>query len=175
MPNALRPATGDQTFFDAGVTTVSRNIRSQPDLQWEKFLAHYGREFASTSPVTRPSGGDRKWQVEVLTPLLRFVHNPVGWDSYQGQPLRWDAGLFALSVLNTVMRQRTPIPHVVPSAAGGVQLEWHEKDIDLELHITAPYEVELWYEDHRTGQRLATDLSNDLSALATPIAELTSR
>ena len=53
------------------------------------------------------------------------------------------------------MRPRTPVPQVVPSPVGGVQLEWHEKDIDLELHITAPYECEVWFQDHRTGERVS--------------------
>ncbi len=121
------------------------------------------------------AGPDEKWQVEVLTPLAKYATMEQGWDSYSGLPLRWDAGFFALWVLNAVMRPRTPLPRVVPSPVGGVQLEWHEKNIDLELHITAPYECELWFEDHRTGEQLSTELSNDFSALAAPIAELTSR
>ena len=54
--------------------------------------------------------------------------------------------MFVLSVLNDVMRTRTPIPQVVPSAGGGVQLEWHQKGIDLELHIAGPYQCELWFQ-----------------------------
>jgi hypothetical protein len=100
---------------------------------------------------------------------------PMGWDSYTGSPLRWDTGLFALKILNDIMRPKTPMPQVVPSSEGGVQLEWHVKDIDLELHVTAPYECELWFQDHRTGQQISADLSNDLAQLTEPILALSSR
>jgi hypothetical protein len=165
MPNssALRQITDEDFIDDVGVTTVSKRPVAVPRLQLEKFWAHYD------------AGTDRKWQIEVLKPLAKYLAMSQGWDSYSGLPPRWDAGFFALWILNAVMRPRTPVPQVVPSPVGGVQLEWHEKDIDLELHITAPYECELWFEDRRTGKQVSTELSNDLSALAGPIAELTSR
>jgi hypothetical protein len=161
--NALRQIADEDFVFDRGVTTVSKTQGVAPQLRFDKMWAYYN------------AGQDRKWQIEVLKPLAKYATMPHGWDSYSGLPLRWDAGFFALWVLNTVMHPRTPVPQVVPSPVGGVQLEWHEKDIDLELHITAPYECEFWFEDHRTGERVSRELSNDLSALTKPIAELTSR
>jgi hypothetical protein len=165
MPNsnALRQITDEDFVEHGGATTVYKRSGAAPQIQYEKFLAHYD------------AGTDRKWQVEVLKPLIKYVAMSQGWDSYGGLPLRSDAGFFALRVLNDVMRPRTPVPQVIPSPMGGVQLEWHEKDIDLELHITAPYECELWFEDRRTGKHVSTELSSDLSVLAGPIAELTSR
>jgi hypothetical protein len=93
---------------------------------------------------------ERKWQSEVQQRLLTYAKLPHGWDTYNAPAIGWDAGLFALSVLNDFMRPRTPVPQVVPSTAGGVQLEWHQKGVDLELHITGPYRCELWFKDHRT-------------------------
>jgi hypothetical protein len=161
--SALRQITGENFSEDIGVTTVSKKPGQSQVAQFEKFWSHYN------------ASAETKWQIEVLKPLAKYVEMSQGWDSYSGSPLRWDAGFFALWVLNAVMRPRTPVPQVVPSPVGGVQLEWHEKDIDLELHITAPYECELWFEDHRTGKRVSRELSNDFSPLTGPIAELTSR
>lgn len=120
---------------------------------------------------------DRKWQIEVQERLLEYVKLPRGWDSYGALPVTWEAGMFALSVLNEVMRNRTPIPQVVPSSAGGVQLEWHEKGVDLELHVTAPYRCELWFQDHQDPTDAPTnlDLTDDYSALLKPIELLTNR
>jgi hypothetical protein len=123
------------------------------------------------------AGSERKWEVEVVRALVRLAKMPAGWDSYNAPPLRRDAGHFALEILQGVMRPRTPLPQVVPSAAGGVQLEWHEKGIDLELHITAPYQWELWFRDLQdpNSQPVSLELTDDFSELKRPIALLTTR
>src|SRR5215471_973744 len=120
---------------------------------------------------------ERKWQLEVQKVLLNYVKLPRGWDTYNAQPIGWDTGLFALSILNDFMRTRTPIPQVVPSTAGGVQLEWHQKGVDLELHITGPYQCELWFRDHQTPNQppISLELTDDYSALRRPFDLLTSR
>jgi hypothetical protein len=120
---------------------------------------------------------ERQWQLEVQKHLLKYVKLPLGWDTYSAQPIGWDTGFFALSILNDFMRQRTPIPQVVPSTAGGVQLEWHQKGVDLELHITGPYQCELWFRDHQTPNQppISLELTDDYSALRRPFDLLTSR
>jgi hypothetical protein len=160
---AFRRIANEDFLTDDGVTTVSKSRRPEPEKIFDKFWSHY-----NVDP-------EQKWQVEVLKHLVRYATLSPGWDSYTGLPLRLDAGFFALWLLNDIMRPRTPMPQVVPSPVGGVQLEWHEKNIDLELHIAAPYECELWFEDHQTGERISRELSNDFSLLAVPIAQLTSR
>jgi hypothetical protein len=120
---------------------------------------------------------ERKWEVEVVRALVKLAGLPAGWDSYGAPPLRRDAGHFALEILHGVMRPRTPAPQVVPSSAGGIQLEWHEKGIDLELHITAPYQWDLWFQDHQdpNSQPISLELTDDFSELKRPIALLTTR
>jgi hypothetical protein len=120
---------------------------------------------------------ERKWEAAVVQALVRLINMPTGWDSYNAPPLRRDAGHFALEILQRVMRPRTPIPQVTPSAAGGVQLEWHEKGVDLELHITAPYQWELWFRDLQdpNSRPVSLELTDDFSELRRPIALLTTR
>jgi hypothetical protein len=120
---------------------------------------------------------ERKWEVEVVRALVRLAGLRAGWDSYRSPPPRRDAGHFALEVLHGVMRPRTPLPQVVPASGGGIQLEGHEKGIDLELHITAPYQCELWFQDHQdqTSQPISLELTDDFSELKRPIALLTNR
>lgn len=123
---------------------------------------------SSTSPT---------WENIVLTNVLRITELKQGWDSYDAPPIRWDAGLFSLIILRNAMRPETPVPQVVPSSVGGIQLEWHERSIDLELHITGPYECEVWYEDHSRPEAspIAEEISNDFSLIQQFIDELTSR
>jgi hypothetical protein len=62
-------------------------------------------------------------------------------------------------------------------ANAGVQLEWHQKGIDLELHIAGPYECELWFQDHRQPKEppVSLQLTDNFSALLKPIELLTTR
>lgn len=91
---------------------------------------------------------ERKWEVEVVQALVRLANMPAGWDSYNAPPLRRDAGHFALEILQSVMRPRTPLPQVVPSAAGGVQLEWQRRasiwNCTSLLHINGSFGFAIW-------------------------------
>lgn len=160
MPSASAQRV-DNLFFEGSTSTAPAQVRSQ--------FPNFQRTFDAPP--------ERKWQIEVQKHLLKYVKMQPGWDSYGAPRIGWDAGMFALSILNDVMRTRTPIPQVVPSGAGGVQLEWHQKGIDLELHITAPYECELWFQDHRQAQQppVSLELTDNFSALLKPIELLTTR
>jgi hypothetical protein len=160
MPNSN--AQRMETPYDSTATTA-------PESRRESTYPNFQR--ALNAPT------EQKWQVEVQSHLLQYAKMQKGWDSYGAPPVGWDAGMFALSILNDVMRNRTPIPQVVPSSVGGVQLEWHQKQIDLELHITGPYECELWFQDHAHPNQppISLELTDDYSALLKPIELLTSR
>lgn len=123
------------------------------------------------------SSPERKWQIEVQNRLLKYAKMQEGWDSYGAPSVGWDTCMFVLNVLNDVMSPRTPVPQVVPSSVGGIQLEWHVKDIDLELHIAAPYQCEVWCQDRRApaADPLALELTDNFSDLLKPIALLTNR
>jgi hypothetical protein len=120
---------------------------------------------------------DRKWQVEVLQSLIKYSCMEQGWDGYSAPPISRDVSFFALEILNHVMRPRTPIPQVVPSSMGGIQLEWHQKGVDLEIHIIAPYQCEVWFQDHQHPDTppFETEMSNDFSIIEKPISLLTAR
>jgi hypothetical protein len=151
-----------EAFYESTATTAPESRR---DSNYPNFFK------AFNSPP------ERKWQIEVQSRLLQYAKMPKGWDSYGAPPVGWDAGMFALSILSDVMRTRTPIPQVVPSSAGGVQLEWHQKGIDLELHITRPYECEFWFQDHTRPHEppISLELTDDYSSLLKPIELLTNR
>jgi hypothetical protein len=160
MPAANAQRTEDMFYEPTSTAPISRRATSYPN-----FAVAY-----DTPP-------ERRWQVEVQSRLVKYAKMDSGWDTYGAPSIGWDTGLFALSVLNDVMRARTPIPQVVPSSAGGIQLEWHQKGIDLELHITGPYQCELWFQDHQHPDEppLCLDLTDNFAALLKPIALLTSR
>jgi hypothetical protein len=121
--------------------------------------------------------GPAVWEKELLPNIVMLADLKQGWDSYNAPAIRSDALVFALKLLQNIMQPGTPIPQVVPSSIGGVQLEWHERGIDLELHVTGPLEAELWYQDlaRPDAEAISEDVTNDFSLVQSLVSELTSR
>lgn len=163
--------------FDPGITVSGKMVLNWSEPSFSNFCKRYNASPEGTwkeGVATRDV--DRKLN-EVTKTLIKLTNRPANWDGYNSPPVRNDVALFALTILESIIQTqpRTPVPQVVPSAAGGVQLEWHEKDIDLEVNFSAPYECELWFEDHRTNAKISKDLTNDFSDLKKPIILLTTR
>jgi hypothetical protein len=154
---------------DVPATATRVGLRQQPLLQFDHFRDRYGADIRTAAT------DEQHWQTQVMDALMRYAALPQGWDSYSGHPLRWDVGAFAMCVLSSVMRAGTPAPQIVPSPEGAIQIEWHEKGVDLELYIAAPYSCEVAYRNNTTGADFTEELSNDFSLLSEPIRELTSR
>jgi len=171
-PNEAVQYVEDDSFSaDHGVTTTARRKSESVKPSYEKFWQEY------YSTVDR-SSVDRLLEDKIQPQLKEFTQYSVGWDSYNALPLRHDTAAFALSVLNSVMKSQTPLPHVAPTSDGGLQLDWHEKGIDLELHIAAPYDCDLWFRDNHdsNAQPISIKLANaDLSPLTAAIDLLTCR
>lgn len=129
--------------------------------RFEAFQRAYGRGEATSV-----------WQSQVLPKICQYLDLPKGWDSYNGQPLKSETGMFVLKILNSVMTPQTPIPQVIPMPDGGVQLEWHENQFDLELYVAAPYECELSFHDHISGVVDSMPLSDDFSIFAKQVRRL---
>jgi hypothetical protein len=148
----------------SATANASVTIPKQPQTAYPRFYQQYFAE------------PERRWQFEVQTQLLKYIQMKQGWNGYSAPAPNKDTAEFALVILNKIMRSLTPIPHVVPSSSGGIQLEWHEKDVDLELHVSAPYEFEMWFRDHRQKQPpISLELSSDFAPLLAPIKLLTTR
>lgn len=113
------------------------------------------------------------WERELVATLCHYLELPPNWDSYGGRPLRHDTGMFALQVLCRIMNESIPLPSIVPISSGGVQFEWHQNGLDIELFIAAPYDAELFVYDHNSGEPpKTTELKTDLSVLGTQVQRL---
>jgi hypothetical protein len=113
-----------------------------------------------------------RWVCSVFPAMYEFLSLPKGWDTYNGQPLNLDTGMFALKILYDVMSPRTPVPMVAPTPDGGIQFEWHTRDIDLDFFVAAPYECELTFRDRATGADESIELTTDFSELSRLISKI---
>lgn len=60
---------------------------------------------------------------------------PPGWDSYQARPIDSFAVQRALRFCQW-LSDDAPAPTIVPLSNGGVQLEWHTKEMDEEMEFS---------------------------------------
>jgi hypothetical protein len=81
--------------------------------------------------------------------------------------------MFALQVQSSIMSESIPIPSIVPVSSGGVQFEWHQNDLDIELYVAAPFECELSVDDHNSdAPSIVISLKTDLSELSEQVRRL---
>ena len=74
------------------------------------------------------------WSTAALQELIQLLELPPGWNSYRARRVEFDAVKHAADLLFNVADHGTPRPAIVPTARGGVQLEWHGDD-DIEIEV----------------------------------------
>jgi len=82
-----------------------------------------------------------------------------GWDSYGATKIDHDVVESARQLLRAIADRDTPMPSVVPTSSGGVQLEWHASGIDLEIALQTDKPPHVFFEDIRTHQQLEFEMS----------------
>jgi hypothetical protein len=119
--------------------------------------------------------GQGVWQQTVLHEVCGILDLKDGWDTYSAKRVSPQTGIFALQVLDAVMRDRSPIPSVVPTPIGGIQFEWHLENLDIEIHVEEPYSIDVLFEDRRDDEIREFSISSDLRQIYEIIGILTSR
>ena len=109
---------------------------------------------------------------EIAQALNSLLALPMNWDSYGASPINSECVSYALQLLRSTMKADTPAPAVVPTCAGGIQIEWHTRGIDLEIEIRSPGRSSVSYEDHRDGATWEGEVTDDLMQLRQLISSL---
>jgi hypothetical protein len=98
---------------------------------------------------------------EIARRCSAFLELPEDWNSYRAR--RTDRVLLqsSLEMLAMVLTPATKSPDVVPTATGGIQIEWHAPNQDLEVEIRA---LGVYRVYHRHGDSEDEfDVTDDLS------------
>lgn len=92
--------------------------------------------------TTRQSPGDglvrASGRLEIaIHQASELVQLPEGWDSYEAKPVSSQAARAAIAFLVKAASAvpNLPVPAVVPTVPGGIQLEWHRQGVDLEIEF----------------------------------------
>lgn len=159
MASALRMVETAVAPVDPGATTVGH--RRPEAVSYDNFRRQYD------SPEA--------WQSQVGK-RINDLCSAYERDPANALPISWDVVGFATHVLQQHMFGRTPIPQIVPTGEGGLQFEWHTHGVDLELHIAAPYNCELWFEDRQSdAEPVSQMITGDFTAFQRAIRTLTKR
>lgn len=91
------------------------------------------------------------WWDKVEQQFLALRSSKRNWDGYGAPPLDHSTLDRALALLATITERETVEPSLVPSAHGGVQLEWHTLRGDLEIELEPSGSISILYTDSATG------------------------
>ena len=137
------------------------------DVTWGPTIALVGSEL-----VTAARNTDLRPAYEKASKLVRL---PKDWDGYGAAPIDAYYVRRALDLLSQLVREDTPLPDIVPTTRGGVQLEWHERGIDLEISIESLSVLHVSFEDAASGKSWDANLTTSLAKLDEAVVELSGR
>jgi hypothetical protein len=115
------------------------------------------------------------WIAPVLDTLNRMLQLPAGWDSYGARPISPRAALATAEFLDEFMHLGTPLPFLVPTNRGGVQVEWHTRGFDIEAEVGSGGLEYAYCEDLRGGREWEWSPGDDRSPLTRFLTELSAR
>lgn len=114
-----------------------------------------------------------EWLRPTVAKMNQLLQLPPNWDSYGGQPVSLQSLGAALRLLFGLSKSTLPPPEVVPMSAGGVQLEWHQSGVDLEISVGSAGEISCYYRDG-CGNEAEGDLRSNLLEVRNGIEVLSS-
>lgn len=169
--NALIPGGGSVGILEEGLAGRGRFSSCASSVQVEDaLLAGAGLGPYMTIQVETDAP---KWlPLTVLERMNELLELQPNWDSYGARCLKEQAFETALEILGTVMRPNTSPPTVVPTVEGGIQLEWHQNDIDLEVEVKPEGQVLMFRQGGSQPEVSDVDISLEFRGLVDTIDNL---
>lgn len=138
------------------------------------------RDYMDTLPtrqqrLTIEDKADPAWRDEAISRFRQIIRLEPNWNSYGSRPVSPRLADVALQILESLMRETTPRPSILPTPSGHIQLEWHVKGIDIEVEVVSPILLRVAFEDQQSGQEWERDLNVDLRPLDEAVSMLSQR
>ena len=103
--------------------------------------------------------------MDLLKRLDELRELPQGWNSYNSYPISEKAIQKVMEACNEHGFHQKGTPKLVPTVGGGVQMEWHEGEVDLEVNFTEDNKTKWHAWDVYTGEESSGTLEDELTAL----------
>ena len=85
-----------------------------------------------------------EWEEVVRNRLAELRTLPEDWDTYGGRSVTQEVAEYSFALLRVVMEAETRAPDLVPLPQGGLQMEWHDPNLDIEITIEEPGFASVW-------------------------------
>jgi hypothetical protein len=122
--------------------------------------------------IINQSWPEPAWMVPAKQAIERLTQLPAGWDSYGARRIQASAVKAVFELLGCTMQRHSPVPAVVPTATGGLQLEWHTGGIDLEVEATPDGTILMFCDGTSCPTPQEREITQDPTPLAQVIATL---
>ena len=106
--------------------------------------------------------------IERFGELLELRQN---WDSYGALPIEPNHVVAAIELLALIMRDDTPVPAIVPTNRGHIQLEWHTPTADLEIETLSMNRFGVCFEDTAERERWDLEIVSDLNPVVKALSK----
>jgi len=94
----------------------------------------HGEAIQEEVRLSEAEGALMKITDKIRDSMAYLLNLEEGWDSYGAKKI----SLVAIAEAGRLLEQLDlPEPQIVPCSDGGVQLEWHQNGLDIELCISA--------------------------------------
>ncbi|NUN51598.1 MAG: hypothetical protein HUU06_02270 [Planctomycetaceae bacterium] len=158
FPQVAASATAFGALWIAGAGTWGPSLVNVTGV-----ASTYGRPVEASHLRRSTIASDFMALVAHLGDILALEAN---WDSYASPRIdrgATSAALVALLSLASISPE-APAPFVVPTSRGGVQLEWHEQGVDLEIEIRPDGKVLAFYSCGDASHELSGNLVEIVSS-----------
>lgn len=103
--------------------------------------------------------------LDVLMPVIErmaeLVALPRGWDSRNASPVSYTALRRTIEFLLEYVADGIDCPVVVPTVRGGLQLEWHNNGVDVEVEVGSDGHVSCLAEDRSSEEPVEVGLAGN--------------
>lgn len=87
------------------------------------------------------------WLSNTINKLEYIFNLPENWDSYGANQIVETSALVSINLIFQLLTKNIPEPSVVPINNGGIQIEWHMRNIDLEIEVQPTSIVSVYMDD----------------------------
>lgn len=139
IPSSIA-STGNRTVSQWSYESTSYAELTEPRKRTLRIPAKDGAFTISLNAAALPA-----WIEPTIEAFAKIQNLQDNWDSYGGKAVNPDTLQQSLAVLAQIMRTNSPAPSIVPLGDGGIQVEWHRKQQDLEIVFAVDERPQYYY------------------------------
>lgn len=140
-PRSAATLSGEQTLSAGGIIPASTYYYEYSGSAYSLVNVSFFDPYENTSGMRKAAAA-----------LYALLQLPEGWDSYGAPRISGEAVSISWTLIRQLLWANFPLPRIVPTADGGVQLEWYGNNVDVQIEVMPSHDVSLFYRDLGTGE-----------------------